>query len=260
MSRQAIVGIFTLAGLVGLFIVYFILADVWTRTSGFRIGVHFNSAAGLTRGSAVYESGIQIGTVDEIRMLDDFTVSVIVSVKNNVDIPRSSRFVIEAPLTGSSTLRIIPPKAPKSTLALLPREVLPVDQQPVGSTPVSVADLLQSGQTQMAKVDKLLTDLQKREPAMLDRLQSALNNANALAVNANGAMQQFSTHAETIATQFQTTLDVASANIVDLTKQLDVAMNRNSGRVDTLLVSLNATANSLAAASDQLQTSPRPPS
>ena len=71
MSRQAIVGLFTLAGLIGLFVVYFVLADLLTQATGYKMGIHFTGAAGLARGSTVFESGIQIGTVDEIRLPGD---------------------------------------------------------------------------------------------------------------------------------------------------------------------------------------------
>src|SRR5262249_49562977 len=152
-----------------------------------------------------------------------------------------------------ASIRILPPKLPKSQLALLPRELLPVNQQPEGTSPVSVSDLLQSGQTQMMRVDQLLSELQKRAPAMLDRLQSAINNANALAINANAMLQRFGQRGDEMTITLQRALNVASANIVDLTKQLDLSLNRNSGRIDTLMTSLNATASSLADASQQLK-------
>src|SRR5581483_11878167 len=106
MSRQAIVGAFTLLGLVALFAVYFVLSNLAARVSGYEVGVHFQNAAGLTRGAIVYESGVQIGSVARIRMLDDFTIDVILQIVNWADIPKDSQFVISAPLTGGASVTI----------------------------------------------------------------------------------------------------------------------------------------------------------
>ncbi|HEY1727573.1 MAG TPA: MlaD family protein [Candidatus Baltobacteraceae bacterium] len=253
MSRQAIVGAFTLLGLVAIFAVYFVLANFSARVNGYQTGIHFASAAGLTKGAIVYESGVQVGTVSEIQMLDDFTVDVVLQVASWVDIPRDSDFIISAPLTGSSTLTIVPPRKKKEQLALLPRYVLPIDQQPRGKEPVSIQELLESGRGELNKFDALLTDLTRREPHLMDQLQSAIANANALAETANGAMQQLSHKGLALTDTLQRSLDTASASIVDLTGQLDSTVRRNGGRIDTLLTSLNRTADSLAVATDSLK-------
>ncbi|MBV8600707.1 MAG: MCE family protein [Candidatus Eremiobacteraeota bacterium] len=253
MSRQSIVGLFTILGLVSLFVVYFVLSDFLTRASGYEIGVHFDTAAGLTRGSLVYESGVQVGNVARIKLLDDFSVELVLAIKKDVDIPKDSKFVISSPLTGSSTLAIVPPEERKDRVALLPRKILPLDQQPRGTNPVSVSDLLAAGQGELAKLDALLTDLQKRAPKLLATLESTLANANELAIRANGLVQKFSKSGDEIVAKLQHTLDVASTNIDDLTGELNDTLKRNSGRVDTLMVSLNKTAVSLNDATSQMQ-------
>jgi ABC-type transporter Mla subunit MlaD len=186
-------------------------------------------------------------------MLDDFTVDVIVQVASWVDIPRDSDFIISAPLTGSSTLTIVPPRRKKEELALLPRYVLPVDQQPRGKDPVSIQALLEAGRGEMNKFDTLLSDLTRREPHLMDQLQSAITNANELAETANGAMQKLSHKGLALTDSLQHSLDTASASIIDLTGQLDQTVRRNGGRIDTLLASLNRTADSLAVATDSLK-------
>lgn len=253
MSRQAIVGAFTLLGLVALFVVYFVLSNLSAKVSGYQIGVHFASAAGLTRGAVVYESGVQIGTVSQIRMLNDFSVDVVMQIVNWAEIPRDSEFVISAPLTGGASVTIVPPRRRRDESALLPRYVLPVDQQPQGTNPVSVQELLEAGRGELTKMNQLMTDIAKREPKLMDQLQSAITNANQLAIAANGLMQNFAKHGDELTSTLQRSLDSASANIVDLSGQLDQTVRRNGGRIDTLLVSLNRTADSLSAATGQLQ-------
>ncbi|MBV8583244.1 MAG: hypothetical protein JO241_04540, partial [Candidatus Eremiobacteraeota bacterium] len=253
MNRQAIVGAFTLLGLVALFFVYFVLSNFSTRVSGYQIGVHFGTAAGLTRGAIVYESGVQVGTVADIRMLEDFSIELILQIVNWADIPRESEFVISAPLTGSPTVTIVPPRKPKEQLALLPRKVLPIEQQPQGTNPASIQELLQAGRAELTKFDVLMNDLTRREPKLMDQLESAISNANQLATNANRTLEQFSQKGLALTDSLQRSLNTASASIVDLTTQRDDTVKRNGGRIDTLLTSLNKTADSLSVATDQLR-------
>ena len=57
MSRQTLVGIFTVLALLGLFAVFVVLENYGTG-GRYKIGVHFKTAAGLHKGALVYESGV----------------------------------------------------------------------------------------------------------------------------------------------------------------------------------------------------------
>src|SRR5260370_40940251 len=110
MSRQARVGLFTLLGIIGLAWIYYVISNIGERAAGYRIAVHFFSAAGLRPAALVYLSGVSIGVVDAINLRKDFSTDVIVAIRKNVDIPVGSEFVINAPLTGEPNLQIVPPK------------------------------------------------------------------------------------------------------------------------------------------------------
>src|SRR4030081_2624792 len=180
MNRQAVVGIFTIVALLGLFGFFLVLANVGTQ-GRYKIGVHFKSAAGLHRGALVYESGVVVGTVDSTILLpEDFTVDVILAINNNVDVPRDARFLIQAPLTGESTVEIVPrvpapqpsgipaPTTAPTAVVVLPRQVLPLDQQPQGTNPATVQDLLDQGQGEVRRLDRMLATLDKREAGLLN--------------------------------------------------------------------------------------------
>ena len=250
MSKQAQVGIFALVALGLLFGVFFTITDFATRHSGYRIGVHFNTAAGLHSGALVYFSGVTAGTVDSIDLLPDHTVDVILAVNKDIDIPRDSKFLIQAPLTGDPNLVILPPPPPPrppgivgptpapTPAALLAREVLPIDQQPQGASTATIADLLEQGQGEVKRLDVMLAELQKREPAMLNELQTTLANANQLTTTANEQVRS-------LFGALQPAVARASDNIVQLTDTLNQTVTSNSSKVDTLLTSLNGTAVSL---------------
>src|SRR5690348_9598147 len=126
MTRQAQVGAFAIVAMLLLFGIFYVVTNFGTRHTGYRIGVHFRSAAGVTPGAQVYFSGVDVGSVDEIELLPDNTVDVILAINRDINVPAESRFLIQAPLTGSPSVIIVPPRA-KPPLALLPRQVLPIE-------------------------------------------------------------------------------------------------------------------------------------
>ncbi len=258
MTKQAQVGAFAILALLLLFGVFYVITDFGTRHTGYRLGVHFESAAGLHSGALVYFSGVTVGTVDSITLLPDNTVDVILAINRDVDIPRDSRFLIQAPLTGDPSLLIVPPvprprpsgitgptPAPPA-IATLERKVLPVDQQPQGTNTATVADLLEQGQGEIKRLDIMMADLERREPKLLDTLQTALTNANDLTVTLKGSVT-------TMTAQLQSSLGRASANIVSLTGTLNDTAKLNSGRINDILVQFDSASRGLNVSIAQLQ-------
>jgi len=222
MTRQAQVGAFAIVALLLLFGIFYVITDFGTRHTGYRIGVHFQSAAGVTSGALVYFSGVNVGSVDSIELLKDNTVDVILAVKSDIDIPAQSKFLIQAPLTGTPAVLILPPAG--RTTALLPRQVLPVDQQPQGTNSASVADLLEQGQGEIRRLDQVMAYLQQRTPKLLDTLQTTLDNANALTLSARDSMQAMTSK-----------LVEAGDNIEELSSTLNSTTTADAPRLTALL-------------------------
>jgi ABC-type transporter Mla subunit MlaD len=265
MSRQAIVGLFTLFGLVALFAACLFLANIGTG-GRYQTAVHFKSAAGLHKGALVYESGVIVGVVDQTRLLpEDFTVDIVMAINNGVDIPRDSRFLIAAPLTGDATVEIVPPPAPPrpaglvgptpvpQTVALLPRQVLPIEQQPQGTNPATINDLLEQGQGEVHRLDRMLAQLEVSEPKLLSTLQSALNNANDLTSQGSKRLYHLADRLDTLTLTLQVALQAGGKNLVDLTGVLDETARRNSSNVDTMLSMLSKSSVALNQTIDQVR-------
>ncbi len=260
MSKQAQVGLFTIVGLAALFAVFYFLADFGTRSSGYRIGVHFRSASGLRTSAGVYLSGVPIGAVDKISLLHDYTTEVVMAIKPDYEIPQGSRFLIQAPLTGEPTILIDPPKNLGERVATLPHEVAPLDRQPRGTNPASIADLLAQGQGEVRRLDDILAQVQKTEPQLLAELKSTLGNANDLTTNANRSLNTLTAKVQDLTDSLQKSLTVASNNVIDLTGSLDTVVKRDSSQVDGLLAELNHTSKSFGETVDSLRevaTNPR---
>ncbi len=259
MMRQAAVGLFTIVALLLLFGVFLVLANVGPQ-GRYKIGVHFKSAAGLHKGALAYESGVVVGVVDSTDLLPDFSVRVIVAINNNVSVPRSARFLIQLPLTGDATLEIVPQVASMPSrsggtppaVAVLPREILPLDQEPQGTNPATVQDLLDQGQGEVKRLDTMLAVLEQREPKLLSEVQSVLANGQALSASANAEFSRLSTRVDALSNTLQVALTQGSANLVDVSSQLDSAVRRNGGHVDAIVASLDASAHDLNRTADQV--------
>ncbi len=254
MSRQAQVGAFALLALLLLFGVFYVITDFGTRHTGYRVGIHFQSAAGLHSGALVYFSGVTVGTVDSITLLPDNTVDVILAVNRDINIPKTSKFLIQAPLTGDPNLIIVPPHPPgglssgvAEPLPMLERRVLPVADQPVGTNSATIADLLQQGQTEIVRLDKMMADLERREPRLLDTLEDTMNNANALTLSMRSSIAS-------ITSELQTSLSKASANLVALTGTLNDTTQLNSAKISDIVTQFDQTSHALNRSMDALQT------
>jgi ABC-type transporter Mla subunit MlaD len=265
MSRQAIVGLFTVLGLIALFGIALVLANVGTG-GRYLTAIHFKSAAGLHKGALVYESGVIVGVVDQTRLLpEDFTVDVIMAINNAVDIPRDSRFLIAAPLTGDTTLEIVPPTPaarpaaavgptpPPQTVALLPREVLPLEEQPEGTNPATIGDLLEEGQGEVHRLDLMLAQLEVSEPRLLNSLQAALNNANLLTGEGSKRLFGLTDRLDALVATMQVSMAAGGKNLVDMTGQLDSTVRRNGSNVDTMLAMLAKSSVALNETVDQVR-------
>jgi ABC-type transporter Mla subunit MlaD len=252
MNKQALVGLFTILGLVAVFAVFFVLSDFGTRARGYKIGVHFAAASGLRDAAIVYLSGVPVGAVDSISLLKDYSTEVVLAIDPGYEIPIGSRFIIQAPITGEPTILIEPPAAVAATSQTLPHEVLPIEDQPKGVNPASFADLLEQGQGEIRRVDNLLAQLQAAEPQLLGELKDTLANANTLTANANRSLTSASSQVAVLTTSLQKNLTAASNNVVDLTGTLDSVVRRDSGQVDGLLAQLSATSKSFGETVDSL--------
>ncbi len=91
---------------------FFLRASLLRHT--YTLDVLFNDATGIDKGAPVQQSGVQVGTVDKVR-LEGQRADLQLSINDKVDgrpyrVPVGSQFVISTPLLGSTgVLTIVPP-------------------------------------------------------------------------------------------------------------------------------------------------------
>ncbi|MHB8433779.1 MAG: MlaD family protein [Candidatus Tyrphobacter sp.] len=217
MTKQAVVGLFAIVAIALLFIIFYILQNLGART-GYQLAIHFDSAAGLQSGYGVFFSGLAVGTVDRIVLLPDDTVDVVVSIHHNIGIPRNSRFLIQAPLTGASSLVIVPPRGGPLPYPTFAPGIAPIADQPKGQNVATVQDLLQQGQGEIRRLDIILAELQRREPRMLATLQRTLTDASEMTRTLNASL---SSAGENIAAMAATLNSTASLDAPKLDRMLE---------------------------------------
>jgi ABC-type transporter Mla subunit MlaD len=253
MTKRAQVGLFTIIAALAIFGVFYVLADIGTRSRGYKIGVHFRSANGLHQAAYVYLSGVPIGAVDQVALQPDYSVDVVMAIKPEYAIPVGSKFLIQAPLTGEPNVLIAPPKNVDANTPTLARELLPIDQQPQGTNPTTFADLIEEGQGEVRRLDNILGQVQAATPDLLRQLQVTLRNASAVSQTANDSLSEISRRALLLTDQLSAELGTSGKNVQTLTDTLAKTTARDSGKVDQLLGQLTRTATSLNVAVDSLR-------
>jgi len=104
-TRNIIVGITALAGLAGVLILLLLFGYVPAfLEGGYVLRVQLSNASGLTQGSRVHMSGIDIGRVTEVYLKDpsQHGVEVATLIRDDVRVPSRAHVQAESPLIGGN--------------------------------------------------------------------------------------------------------------------------------------------------------------
>jgi len=138
-------------------------------------------------------------------------------------------------------------------VALLPRQVLPLEQQPQGTNPATLGDLLEEGQGEVHRLDRMLSQLEESEPRLLSSLQSAIDSANVLTTEGSKRLFRLTDRFETLTQTLQVALDAGSRNIVEVTGTLNETTKRNAANIDTIFSMLSKSSVALNQTVDQVR-------
>ncbi|HET9096486.1 MAG TPA: MlaD family protein [Candidatus Baltobacteraceae bacterium] len=188
MSRPARLGLIALVCIIVISLGTYAGIKMVRGTGGYQMGVHFRTAAGVAPGAQVYFSGVNIGAVSKVRILPDTTVDMILNISRPTDIPKNAAFSVLSSFTGSPTITIMVPTqrvahtsapTPLPQSDIWPKRILPVAEQPVGSTPLSIEDVMAEGRALTDRADRALAQARPYGPRMLRHVQNARTNGAA---------------------------------------------------------------------------------
>lgn len=244
MSTQARVGIFTLLALAGVFAAYYFITNYALSHNGYRIGIRFHDVGGLQDGSSVLLSGVAVGQVTSVDLLPDQTVEVDCTINNGVVIYRDSVFVVAITITGATTLTIEPP-AVRQAAMMLPQQPLPVDQQPWGTLPPTLTDLISAGQEQLKNFSKTMAVVNRELPALATKFSLVATHTDTLIQDADASLSTLTGEMQTTVAQLNDTIGTSGRNIDELTGNLNGLVTEDRPRIQLLVDRLSSTANNL---------------
>ena len=244
MTTRARVGIFTLLALAGVFATYYFITNFALRHTGYQIGVHFRDVGGLQEGSTVLLSGVQIGEVTSVQLLEDQTVDVICTINPGNVIYRDSTFVVAITITGATTLVITPPKV-KTVAEVLPQQPLPIAQQPWGTLPPTLTDLVSAGQEQLKNFSKTMNVVNRELPALARRFSSIAGHADTLVLHADSTLLGLSGQLQTTVALLNETIGTSGRNVDQLTGNMNQLIGENRQRFNALIDNLAKTSDNL---------------
>jgi ABC-type transporter Mla subunit MlaD len=239
------VGIFTVLALVAAFLVIVFIGDIGSRVRGYPIAIHFKDVGLLQEGASVQISGVAVGTVTKIRLLDDQTVEAQAMINKGVKIYRESEFIVTSTLTGQSTLAIRPPADRANATLLQPGIPSEPGQEPWGVLPPTIADLVTESQARLRSLDKTIAVINAEMPRLAHRFDNIANHTDHLITNADSNLTAMSYQLRSTVGELQLVIHSSGKNIVDLTGNLNSLVGSNTQRVQQLVDALADTAKNL---------------
>jgi len=244
MNSQVRVGIFTLIAVIGAFATYYFISNYALRHGGYGIGVRFHDVGGLQEGSSVLLSGVQVGEVTSVQLLPDETVDVICTINPGNEIYRDSVFMVAITFTGQTTLTITPP-VNKQVAMILPQQVLPEDQQPWGSLPPTLTDLISNSQEQLKQLSKTLAVVNKKLPVLMTKFTDVAYDTDHLITHTDQSLSTFASQLSSTIALLNSTVATSGRNLNELTGNVNALVGENRGRLASLIDNLSKTASNL---------------
>ncbi len=252
MSTAFRVGVFAVFTVLGIFVIWYVLSNFSYRTGSYQMAVHFRNVVGLQPGSSVQLAGVDIGIIDDIKLLPDQTAEVICSIHKENTLYRGSIFTVTQTLTGAqSTLTIIPP-TDLATAVPLPKRILPQMQQPEGTVPTTIADLVNQGQARMAELDKTLALVNTELPGIVRNFNGVAVHTNDLIVHADRNFNQLGQQlngtmvgVNSVVNQLNGLLAVNGQNISVMTTNMRELLAASGPKIAGLIDNLSATSANL---------------
>lgn len=179
MSLEAKVGAFVVAGLIFLGTAIFLLGD-YTLEKRYQVYVLFRDVANLTKDSPVKLSGVEVGQIKDIVLVDS-RAKVIASLRKGVDIYKDAEFAVGSTgIIGSKYLQIDQGHPESGVIA--PESTV------MGTDPISIEKALTKA---LASLQDILSELNREGPrgSLTGNLKETVANVRDLTANLNDLIE-----------------------------------------------------------------------
>jgi phospholipid/cholesterol/gamma-HCH transport system substrate-binding protein len=213
-----------------------IVGSLWLARGGLSKGyplyAKFPWNSGLKQGQPVLLAGVNVGYVDEVDLRPDGTVLTTFRVGKDYKGPRGTVATVVANGIFGDMAIALTPKAPN------PNSIPPEDTVPVGPSAPGIAQITSKADSIATSVNAMTTALNKQLIADggVQDLRKALASSNALVLNMNRLVSQFSV----IAAEQNRQLSMTQAALRRATSGID------SAKIDSTLSSIRTTSANMA--------------
>ncbi len=235
------VGLFVLAALAictALVIQFGDVRKYWQER--YQLGIHFDSAPGLQKGTPVRQSGMSIGSVADV-LLDEKEggVLVVVAIRSEIQLRRDSEPVLVRTLLGDSSIEFSPGVS---------RDYLPPNTKVKGIAPADPMEIVHRMERQ---VNETLTAFSETSREW----QKVAQNVNGLVETKEGDLNEVVERAAVALQQFTETMQTANVTLTEANRVLaDPEMQQNlKDTVAALPAMVNETRETIAAARISVQ-------
>ena len=158
MTKEKKWGIFVSIGVILLFLVFFLFGEVKLFQEGYNIYVKYNFTGGLSENAPVRLAGVDIGSVEKVKMQykEDSDVFVLVKlwIKKDIKLRQNAKFYINTlGLLGEKYVEISPGSTETS--------YIPENATVVGIDPLSTEELYSKGKALADDIQEILRTLRK---------------------------------------------------------------------------------------------------
>ena len=213
-----------------------IVGSLWLARGGLSKGyplyAKFPWNSGLKQGQPVLLAGVNVGYVDEVDLRPDGTVLTTFRVGKDYKVPRGTVATVVANGIFGDMAIALTPKAPN------PNSIPPEDTVPVGPSSPGIAQITSKADSIATSVNAMTTALNREliEAGGVADLRKALASSNALVLNMNRLVSQFSV----IAAEQNRQLSMTQASLRRATSGID------SSKIDSTLSNIRATSANMA--------------
>lgn len=261
------VGVLVVASLViAVMLILFFGAAPNFFVERYNVTIRFDAAPGVATDTPVRKSGVQIGRVKSLQLLDDDGVDLTLELDSQYkiyarELPRIGTGSI---ITGDAVVEFVPPTQ-ESLLTRFdgaggsPRDgILDENELLLAATPIQDGDFFRGGRVAPDPLDALLT-MQEGFGTTLAAIETAGNQVTALALDVrkligsgDGALQDIARKTDLTIDNFNQTLDAIEGlfNDPSLQASLDTLAQRLPGLVNEAETVMRQTGDTLAAFED----------
>jgi phospholipid/cholesterol/gamma-HCH transport system substrate-binding protein len=213
-----------------------IVGSLWLARGGLSKGyplyAKFPWNSGLKQGQPVLLAGVNVGYVDEVDLRPDGTVLTTFRVGKDYKVPRGTVATVVANGIFGDMAIALTPKGPN------PNSIPAEDTVPVGPSAPGIAQITSKADSIATSVNAMTTALNREliEAGGVADLRKALASSNALVLNMNRLVSQFSV----IAAEQNRQLSLTQASLRRATSGID------SAKIDSTLSSIRTTSANMA--------------